>query len=54
MEMVIHAHALNMTSEEAIAPRQNMVSWLMSKVGSVAAVPSHILALTKVDLAAEG
>jgi hypothetical protein len=51
MEMVINAYALNMASEEAIAPRQNMVSWLMSRIGR-AAVPSHILALTKVDLEA--
>jgi len=49
MEMVISAYALNIASDEAIAPRRNMVSWLMIKITG-ASLPSHILALTSVDV----
>jgi len=45
MEMVINAYALNMSSEQAIAPRQGMLSRLMRKV-----VPQHILAITSVEV----
>ena len=46
MEMVINAYALNVSSEQAIAPRQGVLARLMRKV-----VPSHILAITNVDAA---
>jgi hypothetical protein len=46
MEMVVNAFALNMASEEAIAPRQSMVGWLMRKVTGARRLPSHILAIT--------
>ena len=51
MEMVVNAYALNVSSEEAIAPRQSMLGWLMRKVSSARSIPSHILAITSVDVA---
>ena len=51
MEMVINAYALNVSSEEAIAPL-SMVGRLFRTIGRVAA-PSHILAITKVALEEE-
>ncbi len=52
MEMVINAYALNVSSEEAIAPRLSMVSRLIQTV-SRAAVPPHVLAITKIGLEEE-
>jgi len=43
--MVINAYALNMSSEQAIAPRQGILSRLMHKI-----VPQHILAATSISL----
>jgi hypothetical protein len=51
MEMVVNAFSLNMASEEAIAPRQSMVGWLMRTVTRARSLPSHILAITSVDAA---
>ena len=51
MEMVINAFTLNMASEQAIAPRQSMMSWFRSKVSGKKGLPAHILAIT--DLAAD-
>lgn len=50
--MEVNAYVLNLASEEAIAPRQSMVGWLMSKING-AKMPSHVLGLTKVALDAE-
>jgi len=52
MEMVINAYALNLSAEEAIAPRLSMAGRLLRTI-SRAAVPSHILAITKVGLEEE-
>jgi len=51
MEMVVNAFALNMASEEAIAPRQSMIGWLLRKVTPSRGLPSHILAITGLDVA---
>jgi len=45
MEMVINGYALNLSSEQAIAPRQGLFSRLLSKV-----VPQHILASTSIEV----
>jgi hypothetical protein len=50
MDMVINAHALHMSSEEALAPRQSMFSWLMRTVNRARSLPSHILAITSLDV----
>jgi hypothetical protein len=49
MEMVINAYALNVNAEEAIAPRLSMVGRLFRTIGR-AAVPPHVLAITKISL----
>jgi hypothetical protein len=51
MEMVINAYALNLSSEEAIAPL-SMVGRMIRSIGRVAA-PSHVLAITKIALEEE-
>jgi len=50
MEMVVNAYALNVSSEEALAPRQSMLSWLKRAVTSARSLPSHVLAITNVDV----
>jgi hypothetical protein len=51
MEMVINGFALNIASEEAIAPRQNVFSWIVSKIASGSKnLPAHILGYTKLEL----
>ena len=53
MELVVNAYALNVSSEEALAPRQSMLSWLKRTVSSARSLPSHVLAITHIDAAEE-
>ena len=52
MEMVINGYALNMSSETAIAPRQSFFGSLLQRITG-AAIPSHVLAATKISLEEE-
>ena len=51
--MDVKAFALNLASEEALAPR-NLFSWIASKVtGGTKWSPSHIYGITKIALEAD-
>ena len=51
MEMVINGFALNMASEEAIAPTRHLFSWIVGKVTSSSQrLSTHVLAATSLEV----